>query len=138
MLKLVSTVDLVLSRLRSAAQRVCSAFTLRSILCLGLLVSGAAHAVDISMPTVDVDGVDDDADGATIVVVIVKYVVRIAIWACMVVAGIVCLKNILKSWNEQKSNDQGKWGAVVGDSLGSVIMVILLIALGTWALTFIA
>ena len=55
----------------------------------------------------------------------------------MAISGLVALKTILKSWNEQKSNDQGKWGAVVGDSLGSVIMVILVIAIGTWALTFI-
>ena len=54
----------------------------------------------------------------------------------MLYAGFVALKTILKSWNEQKSNDQGRWGAVIGDSLGSVVMVIFVIAVGTWVLRF--
>ncbi|WP_331351266.1 hypothetical protein [Cellvibrio sp. UBA7671] len=90
------------------------------------------------MPTVEIDGIDADSDGASILVIILKYIARIAIWIAMLLSGLVALKTVLKSWNEQKSNDQGKWGAVVGDSLGSVIMVILVIAVGTWVLSFLS
>lgn len=126
--------------------RACAKFSLAKkyistslLLVIGLLLVGAVNAqVDITMPTVEIDGIDDDSDGASILVTILKYIARIAIWIVMMGAGLVALKTILKSWNEQKSNDQGKWGAIIGDSLGSVIMVILVIAVGTWVLTFLS
>lgn len=102
-------------------------------LCIG---AGVASAQDITMPTVDIAGIDADSSGDAIIITIIKFVARIALWSLMVIAGGICIKRILGSWNEQKQNDQGRWGAVVSDSIGSVIMVILVIALCTWLLTF--
>jgi hypothetical protein len=137
MLKLVSTSQLVVARARAFfATAKKSLFTL---FCLSVLLgANSAIAQSITMPEVAIAGIDEDSDGSEIVITIFKFVAKIAIWIAMAVAGLVALKTILKSWNEQKSNDQGKWGAVVGDSLGSLIMVILVIAAGTWILTFIA
>lgn len=137
MLKLVSTYQLVAARARAffaASQK--SLFTL---FCLSVLLgANSAVAQSITMPEVAIAGIDEDSDGSEIVITIFKFIAKIAIWIAMAVAGLVALKTILKSWNEQKSNDQGKWGAVVGDSLGSLIMVMLVIAAGTWILTFIS
>lgn len=126
--------------------RACAKIALfkKSILTSLLLMTGFFFAtlanaqVDIDIPTVEIDGIDEESDGASILVIILKYIARIAIWIAMLLAGLVALKTVLKSWNEQKSNDQGKWGAVIGDSLGSVIMVILVIAVGTWVLSFLS
>lgn len=88
------------------------------------------------MPTVEIDGVDADTSGDDLVVVILKFVARIAIWAVMVGAGIVALRNIIKGWMAQKNNDEARWGAVIGDVIGNAIMVIFVIGFGTWVLTF--
>ena len=94
------------------------------------------YAQDINIPQVNIDGIDEDSTGDEIVVTIIKYVARIGIWAMMLAAGIVALKTILKSWNEQKQNDQGRWGAVMTDSIASVVMAVGVIAIGIWVLTF--
>lgn len=137
MLKLVSLPQLLSARACAKMQAFKKALP-SLLLFTGLVTVAGANAVDITMPTVEIDGVDEDSDGASILVTIVKFIARIAIWIVMAGAGLVALKTILKSWNEQKSNDQGKWGAVIGDSLGSVVMVILVIAVGTWVLSFLS
>ncbi|HEX7763518.1 MAG TPA: hypothetical protein VF433_07890 [Cellvibrio sp.] len=137
MLKLVSLPQLLSARARAKIQVFKK--SLPSLLLLtGLVAVAGANAQEITMPTVEIDGVDEDSDGASILITIIKFIARIAIWIVMAMAGLVALKTILKSWNEQKSNDQGKWGAVIGDSLGSVVMVILVIAVGTWVLSFLS
>lgn len=137
MLKLVSLPQLLSARARAKIQVFKK--SLPSLLLLtGLVAVAGANAQEITMPTVEIDGVDEDSDGASILITIIKFIARIAIWIVMAAAGLVALKTILKSWNEQKSNDQGKWGAVIGDSLGSVVMVILVIAVGTWVLSFLS
>lgn len=136
MLKLVSLPNLLMAR--ASAKWAAYKNAIYTLLVMtGLFAAGTANAQDLTMPKVNITGIDDSSDGSKILIVIIKLVARIAIWVAMAVSGLVALKTILKSWNEQKSNDQGKWGAVVGDSLGSVIMVILVIAIGTWALSFI-
>lgn len=136
MLKLVSTSDLMLSRVRYLLARAKSVINLKLILLLSLCIGSVAHAQNVNIPTVEVAGIDDDTDGANIAIILLKYIAKIVIWAIMGIAGFIALKTINKSWNEQKSNDQGRWGAVVGDSLGSVVMVILVISVGTWVLKF--
>lgn len=139
MLQLVSFSQLLRARACAKTALFKKSIFTSLILVTGFFFASLANAqVDITMPTVEIDGIDDESDGATILVVILKYIARIAIWIAMLLAGLVALKTVLKSWNEQKSNDQGKWGAVVGDSLGSVIMVILTIAVGTWVLSFLS
>jgi hypothetical protein len=127
---------MVMARLRAQFQRWVSLFNLPLLLLVGLFSINAAYAQDITMPEIDIDGIDEDSDGADILIIILKFLGKIAIWGAMLYAGFVALKTILKSWNEQKSNDQGRWGAVIGDSLGSVVMVIFVIAVGTWVLRF--
>jgi hypothetical protein len=139
MLQLVTLTQLMQSRACAKIAIFKKSIATTLVMLSGIFFADLVNAqVDITMPTVDIDGIDDDSDGAEIVAIILKYIARIAIWIAMLLAGLVALKTILKSWNEQKSNDQGKWGAVVGDSLGSVIMVILVIAVGTWILSFLS
>jgi len=139
MLQLVSFSQLLRARSCAKIALFQKPLSLILVLLASIFFAGVANAqVDIDMPTVEIDGIDEDSDGAAILVIILKYIARIAIWIAMLLAGLVALKTVLKSWNEQKSNDQGKWGAVVGDSLGSVIMVILVIAVGTWVLSFLS
>lgn len=119
--------------------------TVKSIVCSPLLLiltamffSASVSAQDLTMPTVEIDGVDEDTSGDSIVIIVLKFVARIAVWAVMVGAGIVALRNIIKGWMAQKNNDEARWGAVIGDVIGNAVMVIFVIAFGTWVLTFLA
>lgn len=136
MLQLVPPSRMVMARLHAQFKRWVSLKNLPLLILVGLFSINAVHAQDITMPEIDIDGIDEDSDGADILIIILKFLGKIAIWGAMLYAGFVALKTILKSWNEQKSNDQGRWGAVIGDSLGSVVMVIFVIAVGTWVLRF--
>ncbi len=102
-----------------------------------VLLPSDVLAQTVTFPKVDVDGVDDDSTGSEILIAIFKWGGRFVIWGVMGWAGIVCLKTILASWQEQKSKEAGRWGALVADTFGSVIMVIVVIAIGLWVLSFI-
>lgn len=135
MLKLVTSSQLMRARAYRYVQRLMACVNVKSLLLL-IMFASFANAQSVNIPTVDIDGIDDDTEGPDIVIIILKYIAKIVIWAAMGFAGFIALKTILKSWNEQKHNEQGRWAAVVGDSLGSVVMVILVILIGTWVLKF--
>jgi hypothetical protein len=104
---------------------------------LAMCVTGV-NAQEVTFPTVEIEGVDEDTTGGDMVVIIFKWAARIALWVLMVIAGIIGLRNIYRSWVAQKQNDEAKWGAVVGDVIGNAVMVIFVIAFGTWVLSFLA
>ena len=101
------------------------------------LLPSMSFAQEVTFPTVDIDGVEDDSSGSEILVAIFKWAGRLIIWGVMGWAGITCLKTILASWQEQKSKEAGRWGALVADSFGSVVMVMVVVAVGLWILSFI-
>ncbi len=138
MLTLVSASQLACSRLSTAFRRMASMFSVKLLVLLALCVVSTANAQNITMPTVNIDGLDDDSAGDEILIILFKYVARIVLWVMMIISGYLALKRILISWNEQKANDQGRWGAVVGDAIGSIVMVIGVIALCTWLLSFLS
>lgn len=138
MLQLTTSSQLLTARVYAKIARFKNSIITSLIVVLGCLLIGSANAQDITMPTVEIEGIDENTDGANILITVFKYIARIVLWILMVVAGFLAGKTILKSWNEQKTNDQGKWGAVIGDSAGSVIMVIFVIAVCTWLLTFLS
>lgn len=105
---------------------------------LWILFAYCANAQDVTMPTVEIEGIDADTSADNILITVFKFVGKIAIWAIMVGSGVVALRSIIKSWISQKQNDEARWGAVIGDSIGHVIMAILIIALGSWVLGFLA
>lgn len=118
-----------------------ASLTARMLLLLALVVLAVfpheSFAQTITFPKVDIDGVDDDSTGSEILVAFFKWAARIVIWGVMGWAGIICLKTIIASWQEQKSKEAGRWSALVADTFGSVVMVILVIAIGLWILSFI-
>lgn len=111
-------------------------FLLCALAVIALLPS-VSFAQEVTFPTVDIDGVDDDSTGSEILVAIFKWAGRIVIWGVMGWAGVTCLKTILASWQEQKSKEAGRWGALVADTFGSVVMVMVVVAVGLWILSFI-
>lgn len=109
-----------------------------TVMALSLIGADVHAQAEFTMPQVNIEGVDEGTSGDGIVVAIFKYIGMIVLWLLMGIAGIIGVKNIAKSWNAAKQNDEGRWGAVAGDVIGNTIMVIAVIALGTWVSGFLA
>lgn len=102
-----------------------------------LLFTQSAYAVTdkIKLPTnVEVEGVNEDSNILEIIVSYVIVFVKIAIWIAVLVAGVVLLINIIKSvsavMENKRDGGSAKWGAIIGDILGSagMFMLVLLVA----------
>lgn len=102
-----------------------------------IFLSNDLHAQTVTFPEIEIDGVDDDSSGSEILIGAFKWAARLVIWGIMGWAGIICLKTIIASWQEQKSKEAGRWSALVTDAFGSVVMVMVVVLIGLWILSFI-
>lgn len=89
-------------------------------------------AADFDLPSVDIAGVDSDSTATEIVVAIIKYAFKMALWIFVLIAGAVFIKNTVKSVAKVRKDEDGKWGDVIGEITGNAVVVILIIALATW------
>jgi flagellar biogenesis protein FliO len=56
-----------------------------------------------------------------------------------VIAGaVVLIKNTVKEINKVRRDEDGKWGAVVGEIIGNIIALLAIIAFATWLNSLIA
>lgn len=95
-------------------------------------VAEPALAADFDLPSVDIAGVDTDSTATEIVVAIIKYAFKMALWIFVLIAGAVFIKNTVKSVAKVRKDEDGKWGDVIGEITGNAVVVILTIALATW------
>ncbi len=102
-----------------------------------IFLSNDLHAQTVTFPEIEIDGVDDDSSGSEILIGAFKWAARLVIWGIMGWAGIICLRTIIASWQEQKSKEAGRWSALVADAFGSVVMVMVVVLIGLWILSFI-
>ncbi len=97
-----------------------------------LAVAEPSLAADFDLPSVDIAGVDSDSTATEIVVAIIKYAFKMALWIFVLIAGAVFIKNTVKSVAKVRKDEDGKWGDVIGEITGNAVVVILIIALATW------
>lgn len=95
-------------------------------------VAEPSLAADFDLPSVDIAGVDSDSTATEIVVAIIKYAFKMALWIFVLIAGAVFIKNTVKSVAKVRKDEDGKWGDVIGEITGNAVVVILIIALATW------
>lgn len=114
-------------------------FWVMILLTIHTLFASNAHAQldKIKLPSnIKVDGVDEDSGLLEIIIGVIKVIAQIALWAIIIIAAVSMLKNILKSINRASDNarEEGgiKWGAVIGDILGNVAVIIILLLIGVW------
>lgn len=101
-----------------------------------LCITEPAFAQTFDLPTVDIDGVDENTPVTETVWLVFKFAVQFILWALVVIAGVVLIKNVLKSIAKVRRDEDGKWGDVAAESMGNAIVVILLIALSTGVTTW--
>jgi hypothetical protein len=92
-----------------------------------------ATAADFDLPKVDaVTGLDGKKDPMTMIAVLIKFIVKVVLWIFVVGAAVVVVKNIVKEINKVRRDEDGKWGAVVGDIIGNIAALLATIAFSTW------
>ena len=96
----------------------------------------AADSSDFKMPTVTLPGASEDSDPVDMAINTFKFMGQMVMWVLVLIAGFVVVKNIVKSVNKVRRDEEGQWGAVVGDIIGNVVFLVLLIALATWVSGF--
>jgi hypothetical protein len=97
---------------------------------MGMPVFAADQTFD--MPTVTIPGAGEDADPVDLAVSGFRFMGQMVLWVLVLIAGFVVVKNIVKSVNKARKDEDAQWGAVVGDILGNVVFLVLLIAIATW------
>lgn len=108
-------------------------FKVMSLLAFALVaIAQPSMAADFDLPSVDIAGVDTDSTATEIVIAIIKYAFKMALWIFVIIAGAVFIKNTVKSVAKVRKDEDGKWGDVIGEITGNAVVVILTIALATW------
>ncbi len=104
--------------------------TLVSLLLLAISVPSLAAEFDL--PAVNMPGVTNSSSAIEIIVAVVKYIVKMILWIFVVIAGVGFIKNTIKSVHKVRRDEEGQWGAVVGDITGNAAIVIVAILLAVW------
>jgi hypothetical protein len=108
------------------------------LICATLCVQQAL-AADFDLPKVDaVTGLDGKKDPMSMIAVLIKFVVKVVLWILVIGAAVVVIKNIVKEVNKVRRDEEGKWGAVVGDIIGNISALLATIAFSTWVNSLIA
>jgi hypothetical protein len=108
-------------------------WALRGLVAAQVALAAQSHAqADFKMPTVDLPGVDADSDPVDMFVQAFKFLGQMIMWVFVVVAGFVVVKNIIKSINKVRRDEEGQWGAVVGEIIANVFVLVFLIVVATW------
>lgn len=90
------------------------------------------------MPTATIPGVSDDSNTADMVVNLFKYAGLLVLWVFVIVMGIVLVKNIIKSINKVRRDEETKWADVIGDIIGNALGMLLVVVLASWLTTYLA
>lgn len=113
---------------------LCRAPWLRyAVLMLTALFVQQSYAADFDLPQVDaISGLDGKKDPMSMFYIIIKYVVKVILWLSVIGAAVVLIKNVVKEINKVRRDEDGKWGAVVGEVVGNIVALLCVIAFATW------
>ena len=67
---------------------------------------------------------------------IFRYLGQGVLWLFMIGVSFVMIKNVIKSVNKVRKDEDTKWADVVGDIVGNAVVVVIVIAFGLWVNTF--
>jgi hypothetical protein len=110
-----------------------------AVLMFAALFMQQTMAADFDLPKVDaISGLDGKKDPMSMIAIIIKYAVRVLLWLAVIAGAVVLIKNTVKEINKVRRDEDGKWGAVVGEIIGNIIALLAIIAFATWLNSLIA
>ncbi len=129
----------LINKVVSSIRVIGKSLSLRAFMLLGLAAVSIAEptfAQTFDLPSVDIDGVDENTPVTEKVWLIAKFAVQFVLWAVVIFSGVTLVKNILKSIAKARREEEGKWGEVAGEAIGNSVVVILIIALSSGVLVW--
>ncbi len=129
----------LMNKVVSSIRVIGKSLSLRAFVLLGLAAVSIAEpsfAQTFDLPSVDIDGVDENTPVTEKVWLIAKFAVQFVLWALVIFSGVTLVKNILKSIAKARREEDGKWGEVAGEAIGNSVVVILIIALASGVLVW--
>lgn len=90
------------------------------------------------MPTATIPGVSDDSNTADMVINLFKYAGLAVMWILVILMGVVLVKNIIKSVNKVRRDEETKWADVLGDILGNALVMLIVVVFASWLTTYLA
>jgi hypothetical protein len=90
------------------------------------------------MPTATIPGVTEDSNTADMVINLFKYAGLAVMWILVILMGVVLVKNIIKSVNKVRRDEETKWADVLGDILGNALVMLIVVVFAGWLTTYLA
>ncbi len=90
------------------------------------------------MPTATIPGVTEDSNTADMVINLFKYAGLAVMWILVILMGVVLVKNIIKSVNKVRRDEETKWADVLGDILGNALVMLIVVVFASWLTTYLA
>jgi hypothetical protein len=97
------------------------------------LAANSAFAADWDIPGVSaIDGLGDADDPGSMILIIGKWILKVVLWLVALVTGIVVVRNIAKAINKVHRDEDGRWGAVIGEIVGNIVTFLFILGFAAW------
>jgi hypothetical protein len=97
------------------------------------LAANTAFAADWDIPGVSaIDGLGDADDPGTMILIVGKWILKVVLWLVALVTGIVVVRNIAKAINKVHRDEDGRWGAVIGEIVGNIVTLLFILGFAAW------
>jgi hypothetical protein len=98
-----------------------------------MLGANQAWAASFDTPGVStVDGLQDAEDPGDMIKVIGIWVLQVISWIVALVTGLVVMKNVGKSIAKVHRDEDAKWGNVIGEIVGNIVVFLFVLGFVVW------
>lgn len=112
--------------------RINPLFKLTALLAL-IFVADSALAADWDIPGVSaIDGLGDADDPGSMILIIGKWILKVVLWVAALGTGYIVVKNVVKAINKVHRDEDGRWGAVIGEIIGNIATFLFVLGLAAW------
>ncbi len=100
------------------------------------LAANSALAADWDIPGVSaIDGLGDAEDPGEMILILGKWLLKVVLWIAALGTGVVVVRNIVKAIQKVHRDEDGKWGSIVGEIIGNVVVFLAVLAIAAWLLS---
>ncbi len=100
------------------------------------LAANSTFAADWDIPGVSaIDGLGDAEDPGEMILILGKWLLKVVLWIAALGTGVVVVRNIVKAIQKVHRDEDGKWGSIIGEIIGNVVVFLAILAIAAWLLS---
>lgn len=100
------------------------------------LAANSTFAADWDIPGVSaIDGLGDAEDPGEMIQILGKWLLKVVLWTAALGTGVVVVRNIVKAIQKVHRDEDGKWGSIIGEIIGNVVVFLAILAIAAWLLS---